>query len=133
MASRAVEDAIDAYLTANWSTSPILTENQQGEVPGDGSGFIILQFPVSNVERVAVNERLYREEGGFRIVIAVPRGVGTGTIRQWGETLAALFRDTRVGPVECRVPSEPFTDDQSDRGLYFQGSMIVPFERYFSG
>lgn len=133
MASRAVEDAIDAYLAANWSTSPILTENQHGEVPADGSGFIILQFPVSNVERVAVNKRLYREEGGFRIVIAVPRGVGTATIRDYGEQLATLFRDKTISGVTCLAPSEPFTDDESDRGLYFVGTLVCPFERYFEG
>lgn len=131
MASKAVEDAIDSYLAANWSNSAIYTENQQGEIPDDGSSFIILQFPVSNVERVQVNEPFYREEGGFRIVIATQRGAGTATIRSWGEQLATLFRDKKIGTVNCRVPSEPFTDDQSDKGLYFQGSMIVPFDRTF--
>lgn len=132
MASRAVEDTIDAYLAANWSTSAILTENEQGSVPDDGSAFVILQFPASNVDRVSVGRKLYQEEGAFRLVIAVPRGSGTDAIRAYGETLATLFRDQRIGTVDCLAPSEPFTDDQSDKGLYFYGSLVVPFRRFFS-
>jgi hypothetical protein len=112
LASKALEDAIDAYLSANWTTTPIFTENEQSEIPADAGAFIILQFPVANVERVSPAARLYREGGAFRIVINVPRGV-------------------RIGDVDCRAAGEPFTDDESDRGLYFTGSLTVPFDRYF--
>jgi hypothetical protein len=131
LASKALEDAIDAYLAANWTTTPIFTENEQGEIPADAGAFIILQFPVANVERVSPAARLYREGGAFRIVINVPRGAGTSLIRQYGSDLADIFRDVRVGDVDCRAAGEPFTDDESDRGLYFTGSLTVPFDRYF--
>jgi hypothetical protein len=54
MASKAVEDAVDAYLAANWTHAgvcPIFVENEQGEIPADGSAFLKLQYPVANVER----------------------------------------------------------------------------------
>lgn len=133
MASEALENAIDAYLSAHWTDTPIFTENEQGEIPPDGGAFIILQFPAANIERVSPAERLYREDGVFRIVINVPRGAGTALIRQYGSDLANLFRDVRIGDVDCRAVSEPFTDDDSDRGLYFSGSLTVPFDRYFRG
>jgi hypothetical protein len=133
MASKTTETAVDAYLAANWTDTAIYVENETGDIPSDASAFIVVQYPVSNVDRVTVNQPLYREEGAFRIVINVQRGAGTDTIRQVGEDLATLFRDQDIGSgVRCFYPSEPFTDDQSDRGLYFSGSMIVPFERYFS-
>lgn len=133
MASKAVEDAVDAYLASNWTRCPILKENEQGEAPTDGSPFLILQFPVSDVRRSDVGRKRYREEGGFRIVINVERGFGTATMRQWGEELAVLFRDVAIGPVHCRVPTEPFTDDQSDQGNYFQGSLICPYTYNIDG
>ena len=136
MASKVLEDTIQTYLEANWvniSACPVFTENEEGAIPDDGSAFLRLQFPVAEVERVAVDRRVYRESGGFRIVINVARGAGTATMRDYGSTLANLFRDVRIGDIDCRAVSEPFTDDESDRGLYFQGSMTVVFDRYFTG
>ena len=80
MASRHVEDAVQAYLTANWTTAPVLTENSEGETPADGSAFVRLQFPIAEVTRWAVDRRHYREEGGFRLLIAIQRGMGTGSL-----------------------------------------------------
>lgn len=133
MASKLVEDAVSAYLAANWSNSAILAENDQAEAPADGSAFIILQFPVANTSRVALGNRAYREEGGFRIVINVERGSGTDTIREWGATLVSLFRDVEFSGVHCLVPADPFTDDQSDKGNFFQGAIIVPYWFNFAG
>lgn len=134
MASRTVEDAVDAYLAANWThiaDCPIYVENEQGEIPADGSAFLKLQYPVANVSRFVVSDRGYLEEGGFRILIHVQRGAGTDTIRQYGSELAAMFRDQTFDGVECLVPTEPFTDDQNDEGLYFVGSVVVPYRFYF--
>lgn len=132
MASKVTEDAVDAYLTANWTETGILNENE-GE-PVDGSPFVRIQFPLANVERVPVDRRVYREDGAFRIIIGVERGAGTDIIRDYGEQLATLFRDITIpGGIRCFAPSEPFKDDESDRGLYFVGTLVVPFERYFSG
>jgi hypothetical protein len=30
--------------------------------------------------------------------------------------------------VKCRTPTEVFTDDESDRGNYWVGSLVVPYE-----
>lgn len=133
MASAAVEELVETYLAANWTRAPIFSENKEGETPADGSEFIVLQFPLSDVRRSFVNQRNYREEGGFRIVINVARGEGTATIRQYGAELAALFRDTKIGAITCGVPSEPFTDDQSDQGNYFTGALVVPYTYDFAG
>src|SRR3954467_15538734 len=133
MASKYVEDTIEGHLEANWTLSPILTENMQGSTPEDGSPFLRLQFPVADVGRWAVDQRYYREEGGFRIIIAVENGSGTAKIRDWGAQLAALFRDKKIGDVITLAPSEPFTDDASNEGNYFVGSMVVPYTYDFHG
>lgn len=136
MASKVVEDTIEDYLTANWAhiaTCPVFTENEEGSIPSDGSAFLRLQFPVADVEKLPVTSRRFRESGAFRIVINVARGDGTDTMRDYGEELATLFRDQTIGDVSCLTAGEPFTDDQSDRGLYFQGAMVVEFERFFTG
>ena len=133
MASKVVEETIETYLAANWTDSAIFTENLEQETPVDGTPFIILQFPAISVIRLAVSNRTYAEEGGFRIVINLRRGEGVQRMRDWGETLAALFRDVRVGEVECLVPSEPATGDDSESGSYFSGTMTCLFRRVFNG
>lgn len=136
MASKAVEDAVDAYLAAHWTHSsvcPIFMENVRGDTPDDGSEFLLVQFPASNVIRATVNQRYYREEGAFRIVINVERGQGTAQIRLYGDELSDIFRDQQFSGVNTLVPSEPFTDDSSDQGNYFTGAMVVPFTFNFVG
>lgn len=133
MASRHVEEAVEAYLAANWVASPVIVENAQGEAPQDGSPFLRLEFPLSNTNRWPINSRFYAESGGFRIVIAVESGTGTAKIREWGETLATLFREREFGGIKTQVPSEPFTDDLSDEGNYFVGAMIIPYTYNFEG
>jgi hypothetical protein len=88
---------------------------------------------VADVNRWPVDTRYYREEGGFRLVLAVERGIGTAKIREWGEELAALFRDREFDGVTTQVPSEPFTDDLSDQGNYFMATMVVPYFYNFVG
>jgi hypothetical protein len=131
MASKAVSDAVETYLRANWSDTVVLTENVEQEIPGDGAPFLRLEFPVSNSEWTILSSSKWREEGVFRIVIAVPRGEGMDRMRDWGEELADLFRNVDVGGEACcGVPDEPFSDNESDEGLYFIGSMVVPYYRF---
>jgi hypothetical protein len=137
VASKAVEDAVDAALAA-WAAAhvpviTVLTENMQAEAPADGSSFLIIQYPIASTTRPTVARGLYVEEGGFRIVINVERGRGTADMREMGAELGALFRDVALtNGVQCLVPTEPFTDDTSDQGNFFRGSLVVPFRYVYS-
>lgn len=131
MASKVVEEAVEARLAANWNETQIFTENQEGETPSDGSPFIILQFPVSNTRRLTVNNRCFEETGVFRIIINAARGEGMQTIRDWGAELSDIFQYQTFDSVRCMSVSEPFTDESSDQGNYFQGTMVVDFWRTY--
>jgi hypothetical protein len=133
MASAAVEELVESYLRDNWSGAPIFVENTEGETPSDGSPFLLLQYPMANTERVTLSDPCYSETGTVHISINVARGDGTATIRQFGAEIAALLRDKKLGQLTYGVPSEPFTDDTSDEGMYFRGSMYVPYVFYFRG
>ena len=54
-------------------------------------------------------------------------------MREFGEELAVLFRDTEIGDVRTYDTDEPFTDDESESGNYFTGAMTVAYARIFSG
>jgi hypothetical protein len=133
MASAAVEELVETYLRDHWTSAPIFPENTEGDTPSDGSPFVVLQFPMLNTERVTLSDPCYSETGTVHISINVARGDGTATIRQFGAEIAALLRDKKFGQLTYGVPSEPFTDDTSEEGVYFKGSMYVPFSYYFRG
>lgn len=133
MASAAVEEIIDGLLRDQWNRCPIFTENEDAETPTDGSPFIITQYPMSDVSRVTISDPCYQETGMIRVSINVARGEGTDTIRSWGTELAAILREKRIGNLVLGVPSEPFTDDASEEGMYFRGQMLVGFTYYFRG
>jgi hypothetical protein len=104
-----------------------------GRSSGRWLAFLIVQYPIASTTRPTVARGLYVEEGGFRIVINVERGRGTADMREMGAELGALFRDVNLtNGVQCLVPTEPFTDDTSDQGNFFRGSLVVPFRYVYS-
>lgn len=132
MAHQTVEEAVEARLRDNWTNCAVFTENMETLVPSDGTSFLMLQFPVSDAERLGITNRLYRETGAFRIVIAIEAGSGPAKMREWGEELRDLFIDRVFEGVTTQVPSDPLTDDRSDRGPYFVGYMAVPYTFNFT-
>jgi hypothetical protein len=92
-----------------------------------------VQFPVARTNKPPVGTRLYREEGGFRIVILAQNGAGLEDVLTWADGLAALFRDVKFDGVECQVPGSPFLDDSNDDGLYFKASIVCPYTYHFTG
>ncbi|QDM32094.1 hypothetical protein FNL55_12680 [Tardiphaga sp. vice352] len=133
MAKKQVIDAVEARLGAIWDGLPVFGPNSEGEPPSDGTPFLMVQYPISNARRVTVNARIYREEGGFRIVLNEARGFGLEKTTQRCEALANLFSDQSFDGVVCQVPSSPFIDDDNEDGNYFQTSIVVPYTFNFTG
>jgi hypothetical protein len=131
MASKAVVDAVQARLAAHWTACPIFKENEQGVTPDDGTPWLLLQFPVATTRNMTVGSRAYREEGGFRIVINIMRGTGSDLMFEWGDQIAAIFRDVKENGIEYLTPTSPFTDDQSDQGAFFTGSIVCEYSFNF--
>lgn len=131
MASSHVETLVETRVAANWTHCPVYARNDIGDVPSDGSAFIFIEFPVSRSERLPLASRVYREEGGVRFLINVPRGSGMQQIRDWAEELGGLFGDIKIDGVRFGVPAGPYSDDQSDQGSYWQSSLVVDFWRIY--
>jgi Bacteriophage related domain of unknown function len=130
MAHPTVVAEVEARLAANWTATPIVPANTLGTTEGLGEPFVIVDYPVANSERSAVNDRLYREEGGFRILLYMPRGIGLTQGGTWSEALAAIFRDQKFGAglaLNTLAPDPPITDDASDEGNFFLFATIVPY------
>jgi hypothetical protein len=132
MASKAVVDAVKTKLGSTFGGVPVLAINSGEETPASGDPFFVLQFPFSESSRVGLS-RIYREEGGFRIVINGTRGAGEEQILDWAEDLSDLFRDQKFDGVETQVPSAPFIDDNNEEGNYFVASIVVPYTYNYTG
>lgn len=130
MASKPVVDAVEARLAANWTTTPIIGVNTLGEPPADGSAFLTVQYPVANESHIGmagVGNRTFREDGAFRLVLSVPRGVGRALGLTWCETLRSLFRVQQFSGVTARIPSPPVENDSNDKGKYWVLSFVVTY------
>lgn len=132
MAHKALIDAVKARLGSTWNGLAVVEMNRQGETDAAGGEFIVLQFPASRTTRPTVNQPYYREEGGFRLVMNMNRGVGLDDVAAKADALAALFRDQTFSGVVCGVPSAPFFDDSNDQGAYFSAQIVVPYAFHYS-
>ncbi len=129
MPAKAVADAVEARLIANWTATVIVPYDTIGETP-DVEAFLIVQYPVVNGVQ-PVLERKFFEEGAFRIVLNVARGIGLEQGLTWCDTLKDIFRRVKFSGVETFVPSGPVTDDNTDQGNWISYSIIVPYRYEF--
>jgi hypothetical protein len=121
---------VEARLAANWTATPIVGANTLGTTAGAGEPFLMVDYPLANSMRASISDRVYREEGGFRLILHMPRGVGLAQGGTWAEELAAIYRDQRFGDglaINTLAPDPPITDDASDEGNYFLFVIIVPY------
>lgn len=131
MASTQVSDAVDAYLTANFSTLPVRKMNENLEPPRDKSAFVQVQYPLALEDQKSIGApgtNWFREEGAIRLVIAVPVGSGLATARAVGDELRNLFRNKLISGVRT-FEAQPVTfDDESDKGGYVLASVTISYE-----
>jgi len=130
MASASVVAAVEARLAANWANCTVLELNGPGDTPTDGSAFLTVQYPVANEQHIGlgqVGQRVFRESGGIRFVLSIPRGDGLTQGLGWADDLRNLFRAAQFGGVNCIAASPPFLNDSNDDGQYFKLSVVVEY------
>ncbi|GLK67009.1 phage tail terminator-like protein [Hansschlegelia plantiphila] len=134
MAHPTVISAVTSRLETYWGErSAVFAPNVEGDAPEDGSPYVKLQFPASDQGRPIVNRRLYREEGGFRVVIAVEIGEGLAKASAWAEDIKSLFRDRKFSGVRTFVPGDIYVGDENSDGNYFVTALTVPYAFTFTG
>lgn len=135
MASASVMTALDAAIAAAWSHTPIMGPNEAGALPDDGTALLIVTYPVADETMLTVGApgaNVWREEGAVRVVLSVPVGMGLALDGvSWPERIDALraaLRGKVFGGVVTYEAPPPATNDQSDRGAYFDLSFAVPYQ-----
>jgi hypothetical protein len=140
MAKKAAVDAVIARLKENWvfsevidnfNFSPkatILDRNAVMQPPADNSPWVRVEFPVTTNRQAALGRR-YREDGGFRIVVATPIADGIDTSNEWCEQIAALFINENFDDVQCWTPT---IREGVDEGSYLIATVVVPYTHHYT-
>lgn len=134
MASATPATAIEARLRANWTTTPILIDNEDDQIPTGADGmpvpFIVLEFPGGAADQITIGapgNNLFREMGAFMLHVLVPKGTGATTARAYADTLAAIFRGTSFSGVDCWAPFPPNESPRAD-GTLWGVSFGIPYK-----
>jgi hypothetical protein len=125
MPAKAVADAVQARLTANW-TNTVVVDYDTNAYPPDLDAFLVHQYPVVNGAKPVVG-RIFWEEGGIRFVLNVRRGIGQEQGLEWSDELAALFRECKFDDVQCFETSGPIIDDTIEEGDWISYAVIVRY------
>ena len=131
MPSKAVSDAVDAYLAANFSTRPVYAVNEQMDPPPDGGSYVQVQYPIALELQQSIGApgaNWFREEGAIRFVIVAPAGSGSGSAMTLADELRGLFRNKRFDGVRTYEAQPVTIDDQSDQPGSFVASFAVAYE-----
>ncbi|GLK86686.1 phage tail terminator-like protein [Ancylobacter defluvii] len=130
MAQKAVIDAVADRLAAYWTLCPVWEANTVTQPPADGSGYLEIQYPVTNSQQISIGapgQNWLRDEGVIRAVFHIESGTGLSVASTWSDTFAALFRLKQFDGVQTWAPSSPAVDDDNDNGNYFVVSVAVPY------
>jgi hypothetical protein len=136
VASLAVMTAVESLIAASWPHTPIKALNYVGTVPDDGSAFLTVTYPVATETLISVGApgaNIYREEGAFRVALAIPIGHGVNAAAApWAQridTLRAALRGKLFGGGAGVTweASPPIVNDENDSGAYFELSFAVPY------
>ncbi len=101
MATDAVYDAVKAYLTAQWTVTPIRWENELFEKPEPPSHWIAVALTGVLYGQQSIGASLqaanrWDETGSLWISVFAPIGVGASYARALAKQLADIFRGTTL-------------------------------------
>lgn len=101
MSSDTVYTAVHDFLVANWTTTPLVFENENAVPQTDSNGapvpYVFVEMSGNFYEAASIGTgsdvtNLFREEGLVFIHVFVPSGAGSTLARTYAKTLVDLFR-----------------------------------------
>lgn len=96
-----VADAIISYFRTNWTTTPVLMDNQPGDVNSRTAWTrISVQFNTSTQMSIgSVNNRMFRRFGTLLIEVYTPKDTFTYTNTNYCDTINALFEGKQISGI----------------------------------
>jgi hypothetical protein len=112
MSSAIAFDTISQRLTANWTSTPLVFENDAYDLPNEPAKFVYVEiwgipggFDQASIGGGDRDDNLWREYGTLDIHVMVPVGTGSRDGRASCDALVDLFRGFEIGDVTFREAS----------------------------
>ncbi len=139
MSTDAVYSAVQAFLTDNWTTTPLVFENASGEPPTAPDGSLIpwVEGEVAGNAYCQVSigagspaDDRWREEGQLWLHVFVKTGTGSLLARQLATALTLLFRGAQLDPdIEFRDMSVGLGEPGDEDGNFWRLSVSIDWFR----
>lgn len=122
---------IEGRLKSNWATTPIAFDNIPYK-PRDGVSWIRCQIFEDDVRRLNIGGPGHHRVIGLIVLsIYVPVNSGTQTAREYGDSLAEIFRDQQFNGITCREAVPATIGEVSVKGMesgWYQYDINVRFQ-----
>jgi hypothetical protein len=124
MGHAAIRGAVEAYLAASWSATPIAYDNVEFNPPVDGRYLSVTVDPGRTEVKGLGQPPLHRHEGQIVIRCMVPKGIGSAEALSMADQIAALFRHRTIGEARTRAASVSLEGGSFDD---YQATVSIPF------
>jgi hypothetical protein len=132
MPAKAVADFFETYLAANWTETVIVGYDTVADTP-DVDAFVVQQYPVVLGTHPVLGRHFF-EEGVYRLVLNVNRGIGQAQGLLWSDQLRVLFNNVRFSSsLETLTPDGPIVDDNNEEGDWIAYAVIIPYRYQYNG
>lgn len=126
MGHAALRGAVESYLTAAWSATPIAYENVAFTPPPDGRYLRIALRPRATEVIGMGQPPRHRTSGEILVRCVVPKGVGSAEALSMADEIAALFRHRVIGGASTRAASVSLDGAGPDA---YEAVVSIPFWR----
>lgn len=136
MASDTAYASIRAYLEANWTSTPLVFENENW--PTDGQPFVLVEIFGNFYDQASIgvepaSDNLWREIGQTFISVMTEAGSGSYLARTYAKQLVDLFRGNDDAGVRPRGMSIGAGEPGENDGNYYRMTAVIDWERDDNG
>ncbi len=134
MSSLTAYDTIEQYLTAQWTTTPLLFENGDDHLPDDPAHFVFVEIFGDFYDQASIGAEprtanLWREVGQLYLHVMTKNNIGTRLARQYAGQLVDLFIGLDIGTVTFREASIGAGDPGIKKGNYYAMTATINWQR----
>lgn len=135
MSSSHVAEKVRARLAANWSTTPIVDDVwllNDASPPRGAFYWVAPDFWIGGTEEQitigAPGNNVFREDGTFQIHVFGLAGNGDTKLREYAETIRAIFRGVNFDGVRCYGADPPTVGYGHEDGRWLRATISVDYE-----
>ncbi|PWJ93526.1 hypothetical protein C8D77_101205 [Mesorhizobium loti] len=134
MSSLTTYDTIEQYLTAQWTTTPLIFENMPDDLPDDPAHFVFVEifgdfFDQASIGAETRSANLWREVGQLYLNVMTRNNIGTRKARELAGQLIDLFRGMEIGTVIFREASLGAGEAGKYKANYYAMTATINWQR----